>query len=271
VVFMSRFPDSKLLQDTTPDIEFNLLASARLMLLTTPYGQGLSVQQSDADGKILDQIGEPYTVQQFCCKTFACRWACQSLTENRSDVSELWCAAAAMLFAAAHSRTHASFTHSATQSLSHSCTHSLAHSLAPSITHPPTHSLTHSITRSLAHSLTLSLARSLTHSLTRSLSRSLAHPPTADYCVNRQTPCVAANSCQNVTCVPRTGECTISNVPDGTTCSVNATVNGTCSASLCVAPCKHCWQDNMLCVTSSPSLFLNPYTCMHCFQSLRRT
>ncbi|WIA43983.1 hypothetical protein OEZ86_010366 [Tetradesmus obliquus] len=61
-----------------------------------------------------------------------------------------------------------------------------------------------------------------------------------DYCVIRQTPCVAANACQNATCVPRTGECTITNLPDGTACSGNTIVNGTCRAAICAAQATVC-------------------------------
>uniref|UniRef100_A0A383VKW5 Uncharacterized protein n=1 Tax=Tetradesmus obliquus TaxID=3088 RepID=A0A383VKW5_TETOB len=61
-----------------------------------------------------------------------------------------------------------------------------------------------------------------------------------DYCVVRQTPCAASNACQNATCVPRTGECTINNLPDGTSCNGNTIVNGTCRAAICAAQATVC-------------------------------
>jgi hypothetical protein len=59
VVFMSQFSESK---ELSLEIEFLLLASAALMSLTSPYGPGLSVQRSDANGNILDLVGELWTM-----------------------------------------------------------------------------------------------------------------------------------------------------------------------------------------------------------------
>ena len=70
------------------------------------------------------------------------------------------------------------------------------------------------------------------------------HVSVADYCATSETPCVASNACQNATCVPRTGVCTVVNLPDGAACNTSAIVNGTCRAAVCTAQGGHAVVDN---------------------------